>query len=147
MGEWFVVKNVSGAPIALCDGWTFSDLGTNSFTVADPDVVIPPGGYAVFAVEASPLLNGGVVPDVVYASASSGGMQLGQSGDELIISFEGVVIDDFAWLSSFDVNGVSKQVSAGREDDALNDAEANWCRATQPMSGGDRGTPGFGPDC
>jgi len=146
-GEWFEVKNVTGVDVPLCDGWVFSDLGTNSFTVADPSVVVPAGGYAVFAVEASPLANGGVTPDYVYNSASSGGMQLGQSGDELIITFDGLLIDEFLWASNFDPTGASMQVQSGLEDAGSNDLEANWCQATTPMSGGDVGTPGAAPDC
>jgi hypothetical protein len=146
-GEWFELKNTTATDIALCAGWSFSDLGGNGFSIADPAVVVPAGGYAVFAVQADPALNGGVLPDATYPYAASGGMQLGQSGDELIIEFDGALIDAFLWTSGFDPTGASKQVAGGLEDDVSNDAEGSWCTASTPMSGGDAGTPGFGPDC
>ena len=74
-------------------------------------------------------------------------MQLGQSGDELLVDFDGVPIDEFLWSTSFDPTGASKQAAAGLEDDVANDSEGNWCTSTTAMSGGDSGTPGFGPDC
>lgn len=143
-GEWFELYNPTGTDIALCAGWTFADLGVNAFTVADPTLVVPSGGRIVLGADPNPATNGGVSLDAAWGS---GLMQLGNGGDELRMSFDGLLIDAVSWGTNFDPTGASMQTRAGLEDAASNDVEANWCAATSPLSGGDAGTPGDGPDC
>ncbi len=57
-GEWFEVYNGGGTPVDL-NGWTISDLGTNTHTIAG-SAVVPAGGYAVLGINAAAMASEGV---------------------------------------------------------------------------------------
>jgi len=63
-GEWFEVYNRSENDVDL-NGVTFYDLSVDSFTVAGA-LVIPPGEFAVFTVNADSATNGGLVHERLY---------------------------------------------------------------------------------
>ncbi|MCK6546037.1 right-handed parallel beta-helix repeat-containing protein [Myxococcota bacterium] len=140
--EWFEIYNTTSAPIDLV-GFTFSDDGTDSFTVARATpVVIAPGAYFVLGRNGDPALNGGVTVGYVYS-----GFALANSGDEIIISIGGVTIDRVAYDAAFPhVPGQAIALDPDNVDATANDDGASWCNGASVLASGDRGTPGAAND-
>ena len=141
-GEWFELHNTTGYDIDL-DGWTISDLGSDSFTVSG--LVVPAGDFAVLTRNTIEN-NGGVFPDYTYGS----GMTLSNGEDEIILTDPtGVVVLTFAWDESAgwpDTNGDSMSLDGNLAPDLANTAgPGNWCPAPMPWAAslGDNGTPGW----
>jgi hypothetical protein len=137
-GEWFELHNTGATPVDL-EGWTVSDLGTNSFTiVAGNTAVVPAGGYAVLGRNATAMAGQGVTLLYQYT-----GMDLGNTDDELILTSDlAVEIDRVEWDGGPgwpDPNGASMMWDEGTAD---NNVGANWSTSTAPFGGGDLGTPG-----
>lgn len=138
--EWFELFNTTGAPIDI-DGFTFSDLGTDSFTVnGGGPVVVPAGGYLVLGRNADTAANGGVTVGYVYS-----GMALSNNDDELIISAGTIEVDRVAYDAGAtfpDSPGASISLDPDQLDFSSNDDGASWCAATSVLASGDFGTPG-----
>ena len=141
-GEWFEVYNNSGTALNL-DGLVLSDLGSNSHTVSGT-VTVAAGDYVVFGTNADVLTNGGVSVDYEYSSFS-----LGNTDDEIILSYEGTTFDTVAYDDGAtfpDGTGASAQLDPTALDATANDDGSNWCLATSPYGDGDLGTPGAAND-
>ncbi len=139
-GEWFEVYNASGETANLLD-LIVKDDGTNIFVV-DTDVIVPPGGYAVFGNNVDSTTNGGVIVDFAY-----GNMALGNFDDEIeIISVDGTItIDRVAWDDGAtfpDPTGASMSLDPAALDAVSNDDGTNWCEGSTVYGDGDLGSPG-----
>ncbi len=141
-GEWFEVHNPTSTDIALCADWTFSDEDTDSFVLpSETQVLVPAGGYAVFARETDTTTNGGMPADHGFAT----GMQLANGSDELVLWHGTTAIDRIAWDDGTtfpDPTGASMSLDPNRLDADENDAGEAWCTASTPYGDGDLGTPG-----
>ena len=141
-GEWFELHNPTSTDIAICADWTFTDEDSDSFVLpSETQVLVPAGGYAVFARETDITTNGGVPADHGFAT----GMQLANGDDELVLWHGSEEIDRIAWDDGTtfpDPTGASMQLDPTRLDGTENDAGEAWCTATTPFGDGDLGTPG-----
>ena len=142
VGEWFELYNTTGSSINI-EGWTFTDNGSNTFTVAS-QVDVPAGGYVVLANNGDSLTNGGI-PTVDYVFPSS--YALGNSTDAIIVSDINLTeISRVEWDNGAtypDGNGASAQLdaSAGLTAAAVL-VGSNWSLGTTAYGAGDLGTPG-----
>jgi hypothetical protein len=135
VGEWFEIYNTANRGYDL-NGMTIAD-NAGSVAVAQ-SVVIPPGGYRVFARSGTG--NGGVAAHYVYGNT----IQLANAADFVRLSAGATVLDEVAYdgAGAFpDVAGAS--MSLRRQPNATtNDVAANWCAAGTAFGSGDMGTPG-----
>jgi hypothetical protein len=72
-------------------------------------------------------------------------MQLGNSGDEVVLVHDGVEIDEVAYDSGVtwpDPTGHSFGLDPSALNHSDNDDPANWCVSTTTYGDGDEGTPG-----
>ncbi len=146
-GEWFEVYNASGQ-IANLLGLTIEDDG-GDYILVDTDVIMLPGGYAVFGKNGDFANNGGVVVDFVFGAD----MALGNGTDEIdifsvdgVTSIDRVVYDGGATFP--DPTGASMSLDPAALDSVSNDDGANWCEGVVAYGDGDLGTPGAGNiDC
>jgi MYXO-CTERM domain-containing protein len=140
--EWFEVFNTTASSIDLV-GFTFSDDGSDSFTVsrATP-LLVAPGDYLVLGRNGDQALNGGIAMDYVYS-----GFSLANSGDEIIISFGGTTIDRVAYDAAFPhTPGQAIALDPDNLDATANDDGASWCNGASVLASGDLGTPGAAND-
>ncbi len=145
-GEWFELYNTSSRDVDLL-GWTFSDSG-GTVTV-DESVVIPAGGYGLFADSDIPARNGGLLGvDWVFDYDT---LHLNNSGDELHVAMGGTVIDELSYSpGEWPVfEGVSLYLDPSFLDATLNDSPVPWCATPMEapydfpgLGAGDYGTPG-----
>jgi len=148
LGEWFEIRvsDSLSSPVDLI-GLQIRDDGSNAHTVSD-NLVVSPGQYIVFGINADESSNGGVAVDYEYD-----GFVLGNSSDEIVLVVPGsgsdtdVEIDrvNYDGGPTFpDGNGVSASLSVNHEGDAVaNDTGGNWFTDTiQSYGDGDFGTPG-----
>ena len=139
-GEWFEVLNTSAFTLDLSD-WTFTDAGTDSFTVGS-SLVVPAGGRLVFANNSDFATNGGVDEDYEWTTAYF----LGNGSDQITVSdSSGATQDVVAWDNGAtypDPNGASMVAAPSAETAAANDVGGNWCQAESAYGDGDLGTPG-----
>ena len=148
-GEWLELHNLTEAVVDL-EGLEVSDSRGTGFTIDRP-LPVPAGGRVVLAREGYPLLNGGVTADHDW----SGSFALANGSDDLVLSFEGRLLDRVAWDDGAtfpDEAGASMSLSAaalaGSSAAELNDQGASWCPATEAFGDGDLGTPGAAnPTC
>jgi hypothetical protein len=143
-GEWFEVYNASGRSLDIT-GLVVRDDGTNSFTVLVP-LVLSPRLHAVFGINASETVNGGVTINYDYPNSFS----LGNGADEIVLETAGgVEIDRIEWDGGAawpDLNGQSMNLN--RSDYAGNNNDGNnWCAASMLapiwIDSPDQGTPGY----
>lgn len=138
-GEWFEIYNTTAYPINL-NGWIITDDGSDSHTIPS-DVWVPANGYVVLGRNANYPTNGGVVVDYQYSN-----FQLGNTGDEVVISADSVEVDRVDYNDPFDSPGESQQLDPDFYDDVDNNNLANWCDTDNggayALPGGDHGTPG-----
>ena len=78
-GEYFEIYNTTGSPIDI-NGWTISDDGSDSQTIAS-SVVIPANGFAILAISSDPAGDGSVTPNYVYSSYT-----LSNGADEIVLT-------------------------------------------------------------
>ncbi len=125
-------------------GWIIRDQpGSNQeVAVINDDVIVPPRGYAVLCRTLSAAYNGGVECDYEYGCA-----QLSNIADELILDFEGVVVDEVWYDESRGwPNATSGSLSLDPDMMFLdNNNPLNWCNspAGPEMPNGDEATPGY----
>ena len=137
VGEWFEVYNNTGYAMNLV-GLDVSDSGTNAFSV-DVDVWIDAYGYAVFARNGDPLVNGGVAARFVYTN-----FQLSNDVDQIILQHAGVELDRIEYDDGVtwpDPDGASMSLDLGAYDISLNNDGDNWCTSRHTFGAGDLGTP------
>jgi hypothetical protein len=139
-GEWFELFNTSFTTSVDLKGCTVSDNGTDLFTI-NSSLVILPHHFVTLAKSSAP----GFTPDYVY-----NGFNLSNAGDELILTFNSVVIDQVSYLSSGSgwppvTQGASFNLKSNSMDAVLNDSGENWCLATEAYDGANLGNPGDWP--
>ncbi|MFO0744999.1 MAG: lamin tail domain-containing protein [Myxococcota bacterium] len=138
VGEWFEVSNIAAVAVNL-NGLKLQDTSTTSTTVAT-DVIVPPGGAALFVRTAASATNGGLTADATF------GFSLNNSGGDAITITRGAdVIDkvDFgpAGLNLAFPTGASLQLSPNRFSADADDVPASWCVGTESYGNADRGSP------
>ncbi len=139
--EWFEILNLSSDAVDM-NGWTISDLGADSHTVAG--LVLQPGDYAVLGSSAASSLNGGVAVDYAYGTD----INLANGDDELVLTTaDGTVIDEVIWDGGPvfpDPNGTSLSLTPSAYAADSNDDGGMWCESSAAAFGGngDLGTPG-----
>jgi predicted extracellular nuclease len=143
-GEWFEIKNVSGADINI-DGWTIRDDGSDSHVISGP-LVVAAGDSVVLGRNANSAVNGGVTVDYAYGTS----WFLSNSADEVIlddpsaVEFDRIEYDGGpVWP---DPNGAAMNLDPPATDVASNNDGANWCEGISPYGDGDLGTPGADND-
>ena len=135
-GEWFELYNTSSSAFDL-NGWEFSDNNaTEEISVVD-SLIIQPGGFLVFGVNADFSTNGGVNVDYEYSAA----IVLNNSGDYIVLT-TGAVEMDRAHYNFVSPGGKSNALDPDYNHYVLNDDTDAWCYATIPYGDGDNGTPG-----
>ncbi len=141
--EWFEVFNSTDIAINMRT-WLLRDQpsSTQEIAVVNDDVIVEPGGFAVFCHTLSSNFNGGVMCDYEY-----GHLTFGNSADELILDFDGLVVDEVRYDED---NGWPRATSGSLNLDPNsfhldNNDPNNWCNspATSPeIPNGDEATPG-----
>lgn len=136
-GEWFEVYNTGADPVDM-EGWTIKDDGTNSHIIANGGpLVVAPGEYAVFGINATAMALEGVTLKYEYT-----GIALANADDEIVL-LDGSLVEmaRVAWDGGPvwpDPVGASMQYK-GTGD--VNDG-TNWQAAAVAFGSGDFGTPG-----
>jgi len=120
VAEWVELTNPTDAVITL-DGCLIGDPSGTSDIVG---VEVQPGGFALFAGSADPLVNGGLVPDGTFGfSLNNGGDTVYvQCGDDVIDS---ITYDDGATFP--DARQASIALSPEAQDADANDLGTSWC--------------------
>jgi hypothetical protein len=143
MFEWFEVFNPTDTPINMRT-WLLRDQSDSlqDIAVVNNDVIVPPGGFAVFCHTLSANFNGGVVCDYEY-----GHLILQNTTDELILDFDGLIVDE-VW---YDENAGWPRATSGSlnlDPNAFllnNNDSNNWCNSpsnSPEIPNGDEATPG-----
>jgi len=136
-GEWFEVYNPTATDFEL-HGVVVRDDDLDQFTI-DQSVTAPAGGYIVLGLNGDDASNGGVTLDYAYPSE----FVLGNTGDEIELLFDEVVIDRMTYGFEQVVAGRALSLDPGALDASDNDVAENWCPAPGGvLPGGDYGTPG-----
>lgn len=106
-GEWFEIYNRSGSALDL-SGLTISDTGSNSHQISS-SVTIGANSYFVLGRNADSSVNGGYVADYQYSNFT-----LGNSSDDIILSYAGLVIDSLSYSGggNFGLAGISTELTA-----------------------------------
>ena len=172
VGEWFEVHNPGSVDVAMCGngtaGWVITDaygLSRSVFHDVAPEVVVPAGGYVVFANNGTYTTNNRVLVDDVFASSviamsnSSDTIVLGfyEPGSSALTTVDSVLYMESTsgWPASAPGSSTALEwASPGVYHDATsNDSGANWCHGTATYGasgttyGFDEGTPGSDNDC
>ncbi|GEM_PF-6383667 len=135
-GEWIELRNLTNKDLQLKD-IVVQDLEGDSFVVAVP-LTLPPNGFVVLGRNSDQEMNGGYKPDYVYT-----GFNMANTQDEVIILFDGQVIDQVQYDSSTSDPALKWQVPDGSSlalkpdvaDVAANDVPGVWCmqQARMPL--------------
>ncbi len=153
-GEWIELRNLSSKDLQLM-GLQVSDAEGDSFTVATP-LTLPPLGFVVLGRNATADMNGGYAPDYVFT-----GFTLANTADEVIVKFEGVVLDQVLYTTTAAdptgnwsiPDGSSLAVSPDVTSPEGNDLPGAWCQqeALMPLvvapNPADKATPGKANVC
>jgi hypothetical protein len=140
-GEWIELWANSEIDLnGLQLGVTFPEVDATIASAAC--ITIPADSYALLARVADMGQNGGL--PAVDATFS---FNVTNSGPGLFIAVDDMLLDAVAYSSSG--TGVARSLDPDAYDPAQNDADANWCPATDAYGAGDLGTPGLGghPQC
>lgn len=140
-GEWFEVYNTTDEAIDL-DSMIFTEGdGSTPVTVDNGGpLMIMPGAYLVFGLNADEATNGGVTVDYVYS-----GFTLGNGSDEIVLVLGANELDRVEYDNGAtfpDPTGFSMNLDPSAFDFMANNNGANWCFGTAPYGAGDLGTPG-----
>jgi hypothetical protein len=138
-GEWLELHNTTGGAIDL-QGWTLVLGGCTE--VISTSVVLPAGGYALFAENADSLTNGGLPAlDYTYDVScflgnGAGSLQLLDGSLNLVaqVDYDGGPV----WP---DPNGASMTLDPTKLNVTDMADGANWCEGSTPYGDGDLGTP------
>jgi len=140
--EWFEVFNPTDIAVNMRT-WLLRDQpsSTQDIAVVNDDVIVPPGGFAVFCRTLSANLNGGVVCDYEY-----GHLNLGNTTDQLILDFDGTIVDE-VWYDEDTGWPRATSGSLNLDPNAFfldNNDPNNWCNspAGHTIPNGDEATPG-----
>ena len=145
-GEWIEIYNTTGADIDLLgmeitDDTLVDSDADDTFTIME-SLIIPAGGYLMFAVNGYEGTNGGLpTPDGVY----SPDLWMGNGIDGVAIQCMGSIIDSVIWDDGAtfpDPEGASMSLKIDQFDSVSNDNGANWETVSFTYGDGDYGTPG-----
>jgi cysteine-rich repeat protein len=162
LGEWFELYNPTAKSIDV-RGLRIVDPGASKSHVieAAAPLVIPPGGYAVFARTTEAMSNAGAMPlyvfgvgtntnDVSFSNSSADSVQIEiPTSPPLPIDAAGYSGSD---AGNAKYKGVSYSLSPSSLTAAANDSGSNWCPAKSsfgpngPGGSPDKGTPGKAND-
>ena len=135
-GEYFEMLNLTANPIDL-SGCVFSDAGSDSFTVSG-SLVVGAGDRVVLGRNADLATNGGISVQYEF-----GGMSLGNTDDELILTCGLTEVDNIAWDDGVDwPDPTGSSMNLDEAFTLQNGVGANWCASSTTMVNGDNGTPG-----
>ncbi len=150
--EWFEVYNTTDSTIDL-NGWTIADNGSDSHIITSTTtVLVPAKGYLVLG-ESTDTTSNGTAP-VGYAYGDD--ITLGNSGDEIVLIKDGVVIHSVGYgaydTGTYEImTSVAQTPSAGSAMgmavDYCTTATTLWKNQTTSYNtAGDKGTPGKAND-
>jgi hypothetical protein len=141
IGEWLEARATRDVDLV---GVGVARVGGRATAIAGPGCArVRAGSYVVFARSADPAVNGGV-PAAAIAGTFGFNLVTGSAaapGDVAIVAGT-TVVDSVTWTHA--TSGAALQLDPDLTDPAANDAESNFCDATQPYGAGDLGTPGTG---
>lgn len=145
-GEWVELYNNSGSTMNL-NGFELHDDATDTHVI-NADIVVPAGARVVLSRNNDFNTNGGV-----FAAYEYGGFVLGDTQDQIVLSFDGVEIDRFDYdLTTYSPSLAGRALALdpdlGDPDPINNDTASNWCGSSNPLTapGSDFGTPGGAND-
>ena len=134
--EWFEIANLGESAVDLA-GWTITAGDWKVHTIAA--LTVQPGGFAVLAASADPVLNGDLTVDHVYGTDLP---LYNNSGRVILKDTKGVIVDRVDWsaVRGFPIpTGRSITLGLPTADNSLG---PNWCASTTRWAGGDFGAPG-----
>ena len=136
-GEWFEIYNSRSDVSVDINGWTIRDQDIDSHTInSGGPLLVPALGFLVLGRNSNTDQNGGVQVAYQYS-----GFILANTGDEIeLVDPTGTLVDSVVYSSS--ATGASATLSPASFSAAGSEQASNWCAATSPMPGGDKGTPG-----
>ncbi|HQP37487.1 MAG TPA: lamin tail domain-containing protein [Polyangiaceae bacterium] len=126
--EWFEVYNAAAVPVTL-EGCKIGDNSANH-VIANPELILWPGVYAVFGASLDPGLLGGFVADHAWTGSN---IELSNSGDLLKVMLPNdTVIDTVNWTTGFGaslyaVESKTMQHTASPPNASSNDFASTWC--------------------
>ena len=139
-GEYIEFYNTTDHNIDI-NGWTVRDNGSDSFVIDNGgSLIIFSYGYLVIGNDGNPLTNGGYTCDYEYS-----GMYLGNSDDEVILEYTGIIIDSVYYDGGAtfpDPTGASMELDPTHMNYVDNDDGANWYTSHTTFGDGDCGSPG-----
>jgi hypothetical protein len=141
-GEWFEVYNRSSQPLELKGLTVQAGINTGGQFTILTSVVVPAGGYAVFAPSGDEAVNGGLTANYVYPYSQ---FRLSQADGYIRIrrDSDGVVFVDFGYPTNQPA-GTASSLSAywfGTMGSSEWKSHSHWCAATTQYGSGDYGTP------
>jgi hypothetical protein len=138
-GEWLEARAMRDVDLV---GVGVARPGGRANAIAGPGCArVRAGSYVVFARSADAAVNGGI-PAAAIAGTFAFSLVTGSAaapGDVEIVA-GATVVDAVTWTHA--TSGAALQLDPALIDPAANDAESNFCDATQPYGAGDLGTPG-----
>jgi hypothetical protein len=142
-GEWFELRNVSDARIAL-GGLTLRDAEDEQLRF-DTDLIVEPDGIVVLAASDDTSDNGGIVPDLMFDTSV---FHLGNTSDEIVVLYGTETIDEVAYDDRFPhEKGRSRALDPLGTSATRNDEPGYWCEGAHDYgTDGNRGTPGLPND-
>jgi len=142
-GEWFEIQNISTDPIEILN-LDISDTGGESFVVEDA-FILNANEILLFGASADSTRNDGIVPDYVFDTSI---FHLGNDVDEVLLSFNGVLVDEVDYDSDFPhQKGKSRSLDALGMSESRNDDAGYWCEGDGNYGlEGNQGTPGQSND-
>jgi len=145
-GEWVEIYNASGSTMDLY-GFELHD-DTSDSHVINANIVVPANARVVLSRNSDFNTNGGV-----FAAYEYGGFVLGDTQDQVVLSFGAIEIDRFdydltVYSPSLTGRALALDPDLGDPDPLLNDVGSNWCGSSNPLTapGSDFGTPGGAND-
>ncbi|MDF1801192.1 MAG: hypothetical protein P1V81_18655, partial [Planctomycetota bacterium] len=128
-------------------GYTIVAGGSPSTEVISSSVVVPAGGFALFARKSDPLVNGGL-PTPAYDYVDGWNLGNGSQTVQILDAGSGLVCEvPYDNGATFpDPNGLSMTLNPTKFNVTDAAIGANWCTATSAYGLGDLGTPGAAND-
>jgi endonuclease G len=138
LGEWFEVYNSGTVPIDMQNYVIAS--ANDAVHVINTSVVVPAGGYAVFARNGDPTKNGGVTANYSYAHQQ---FNLNNSNTDWLALRDpsGASLDSVSWGTASPPTGASRGLTDASLDNTVMSG-ASWATQTTVYGLGDKGTPG-----
>ena len=138
-GEWLELTSTTPVPLVL-DGLTLSDADGELQSIAT-DTVLDSWGIVLLAASDDTSVNGGILPDLLFDRDT---FHLANDEDEVILSFEGVLVDEVDYDADFPHDsGKSRSVDPAGATATRNDDPDWWCEGDGAYNAdGEQGTPG-----